>query len=193
MAAQSVVVAVALLGLLLVLDTAGPAISRTTGLPVITVQLLSGVAARAAGLLPRSALDAAAPLHAAALGVITMAAGAELEAGALRSNRRPICCLAVSLTVAAVLVVSATSYFLVLRAPGLGASLPPGTRAAGSALAAVVAVARSPSTAIALVSEMGADGPFTQTLLGVTMVRGGHEGTLFLIYSGPFPVAPHCS
>jgi Kef-type K+ transport system membrane component KefB len=154
------------------LDVAGPAISRTTGLPVITVQLLAGVAARAAWLLPRSVLDAAAPLHAAALGVITLAAGAELEAASLRLNRRTICCLAASLAAAALLLVSAASYALILRSPGLGAPLPPATRVAGSALAAVVAVARSPSTAIALVSELGSDGPFTQTLLGVTMVKG---------------------
>ena len=37
-------------------------------------------------------------------------------------------------------------------------------------LAAVVAVARSPSSAIAVVTELQADGPFTQTMLGVTMV-----------------------
>jgi NhaP-type Na+/H+ or K+/H+ antiporter len=184
MAAGTVGVAVGLLGLLLGLDTAGPALSRATGLPVITVQLLAGVAARAAELLPRSALDAEAPLHLAALGVITVAAGAELEAGALRSNRRLICCLAVSLTIAAVIVVSATSYALVLRAPSLGVPLPPETRAAGSVLAAVVAVARSPSAAIALISEMGADGPFTRTLLGVTMVSKTQRSIYFyLCYS----------
>ena len=37
-------------------------------------------------------------------------------------------------------------------------------------LCAVVAIARSPSSAIAVVTELQADGPFTQTMLGVTMV-----------------------
>ena len=37
-------------------------------------------------------------------------------------------------------------------------------------LSAVVAIARSPSSAIAVVTELQADGPFTQTMLGVTMV-----------------------
>tara|TARA_B110001452_G_scaffold143983_1_gene119717 strand:+ start:771 stop:1100 length:330 start_codon:yes stop_codon:yes gene_type:complete len=36
--------------------------------------------------------------------------------------------------------------------------------------AAVVAIARSPSSAIAVVAEARADGPFTQTVLGVTMM-----------------------
>ena len=34
----------------------------------------------------------------------------------------------------------------------------------------VIAIARSPSSAIAVVRELRADGPFTQTVLGVTMV-----------------------
>jgi len=34
----------------------------------------------------------------------------------------------------------------------------------------VVSIARSPSSAIAVVAEQRADGPFTQTVLGVTMV-----------------------
>ena len=34
----------------------------------------------------------------------------------------------------------------------------------------MVSIARSPSSAIAVVAEQRADGPFTQTVLGVTMV-----------------------
>ena len=34
----------------------------------------------------------------------------------------------------------------------------------------MVSIARSPSSAIAVVAEQRADGPFTQTMLGVTMV-----------------------
>lgn len=38
-------------------------------------------------------------------------------------------------------------------------------------IAAVIFMARSPSSAIAIINELGAKGPFVQTSLGVTMVR----------------------
>ena len=44
------------------------------------------------------------------------------------------------------------------------------SRIAISILAGAILVARSPSSAIAIVNELRAKGPFTQTLLGVTMI-----------------------
>jgi hypothetical protein len=39
-------------------------------------------------------------------------------------------------------------------------------------MTSVIFIARSPSSAIALINELGAKGPFVQTALGVTMVGG---------------------
>ena len=39
-----------------------------------------------------------------------------------------------------------------------------------SLFSGIIAVARSPASALAVIKELRADGPFTQTVLGVTMV-----------------------
>ena len=54
-------------------------------------------------------------------------------------------------------------------------------RLAIATLAAAILVARSPSSAIAIVNEMRARGPFTQTVLGVTVVMDFIVIVLFAI------------
>jgi len=56
-----------------------------------------------------------------------------------------------------------------------------GGRIAVSILAGSILVARSPSSAIAVINELRARGPFTQTVLGVTVIMDGVVITLFAI------------
>lgn len=162
------------------LDAFAPRVSGATGLPLITVHLLAGAAARAVGWLTPPALAVLAPLHTAALGVISIAAGAELEPSAVRQSGRVIGHLAVANCASALAFVFCCSYVFI--GPSASIGLAAGDRlAAASLLSSVVAIARSPSSAIALVAELRADGPFTQTLLGVTMVTDLLAVVLFAI------------
>ena len=93
----------------------------------------------------------------------------------LRADARLVRCLTISLCGGSFVIVFCVMLSLLHYFPA-SAGVAAGTTAGGrvnvvvSMLAACVAVARSPSSAIAVVSELQADGPFTQTVLGVTMV-----------------------
>ena len=149
----------------------GPLLSRLARLPSITLCLCVGAMCRGVGLFSSDAAGELMHLHQASLAVITLAAGSELDLVSLRESYHVVRSLAVSLTLTALLVVFLLGF-------GVMATVhPPGgndgtlsTCAAASSLAAVVAIARSPSSAIGVVSELSADGPFTQTVLSVTMV-----------------------
>ena len=54
----------------------------------------------------------------------------------------------------------------------------------------VIAIARSPSSAIAVVSEARSDGPFTQTVLGVTMVT---DVAVIVLFGGAVELAPRAA
>ena len=154
------------------------AISKRCRLPAITVYLLSGTICRAAGLFRASTTANVLPLHQAALAIITFAAGSELEADAVRSNLRLVASITMCLTVSALACVF-TLHLLVtsLLWPEADdaesiledAEVTQTRRVVGSMLAAVIAIARSPSSAMGVVTELEADGPFTQTVLVVTM------------------------
>ena len=148
-----------------------PAVSRLTRLPQITVNLTAGLASQLAfGVhMPRLLL----PAHEAALACITLAAGSELVVSELRANIATIASISLLLTLMSLLLVSGTAMLLLNR---MGTGLPGlksgglGLQAVASMLTGVVSIGRSPSSAIAVVSEQRADGPFTQTVLSVTMV-----------------------
>ncbi|KAL1524842.1 hypothetical protein AB1Y20_019722 [Prymnesium parvum] len=145
-----------------------PSISRWCRLPLITVHLIAGLLAQSllAVRMPR----ALAPSHEAALACITFAAGSELVVAQLRLNFGAICWVSLMLTLSSLVFVSLTTLPL-LRAVGGSAGAHGGLelQLVIAGLAAVVSIGRSPSSAIAVVSEQRADGPFTQQVLSVTM------------------------
>ena len=159
------------------------------------------------GVLPEATLEQLNPLHEAALGCITFAAGSELVIEQLRANKKLVSWLALSMcgcsfAIVFLLMITLLTAFPAstgasedarrappthapsCRAPRSHPHAPPApaptlTRLRArlgrvnvvvAMLCAVVAIARSPSSAIAVVTELQADGPFTQTMLGVTMV-----------------------
>ena len=155
---------------LLVASLAGRAFQRLR-LPRISGYLLTGAALgpRALAVLGETHAARLAATDAMCLAVIGIAAGAELEPSAVRQSGRVIGHLAVANCASALAFVFCCSYVFI--GPSASIGLAAGDRlAAASLLSSVVAIARSPSSAIALVAELRADGPFTQTLLGVTMV-----------------------
>ena len=159
--------------LVLLLHRYGPLVSHSTRLPSITLCLSAGAAAVASGALSHTAAAQVDPLHQAALALITFAAGSHLEVGALRSNRRAVLSLTVCFTGCTLAVVGIAALAL---APA-EATWP--QAAAAATLAAVVSIARSASSAIGVVSEEAAEGPYTQTMLTVTMVTDAVVIVLF--------------
>ena len=161
-----------LLLLLLFLHRIGPILSYHCKLPQITVFLLAGILCNFLGVFTEHATRDLLPLHHAALALITFAAGAELEVTSLQQNARVVLALTACLTGAALLCVFMLG--LVFISPGESGAAVDTERwlrtCVGSLLAAVVAIARSPSSAIGVVTELAADGPFTQTMLTLTML-----------------------
>lgn len=149
----------------------GPALSRLTHLPVITIYLAAGLLSQI--FMPSSVHKPLqlllAPVHDAALGCITLAAGGELVLEQLRTNARAISCITLWLSLASLCLVFPVTLFVLVRFEPLGPG-PLSLKIVMAMCAAVVSIARSPSSAIAVVAEQRADGPFTQTVLGVTMV-----------------------
>ena len=104
-----------------------------------------------------------------ALTFIALAAGGELRLEQLRKRRRSITMTVLFLTVVVSLGVAA----FVLVARPLFPFLEGGSTAevmAVAALMGIIAVARSPSSAIAIIHECRSRGPFTEMVLGVTVV-----------------------
>ncbi|KAL3918752.1 MAG: hypothetical protein SGPRY_005894, partial [Prymnesium sp.] len=143
---------------------------RVCGLPTITLYLLAGAACFQLGGISHETVDQLLPLHHAALAVITLAAGSELALDQLQSHARTIRCITIALALAALGVVFCLTLLVITSSVTLGSDASLTVTCIASMFAAVIAIARSPSSAIGVVSEQRADGPFTQTVLSVTMV-----------------------
>lgn len=104
-----------------------------------------------------------------ALTFIAFAAGGELRLEELRERRRSIALTVLFLTV--IVFLGVTAFVLAARPllPFLDGK-PAGHGLAVALLLGTLAVARSPSSAIAIISECKARGPFTEMVLGVTVV-----------------------
>ncbi len=143
----------------------------TARLPLITGFLATGILIGpfALKLLTADSLASLRFIDEAALAFIGFAAGAELHYRELRSRLKSIRWITLGLVVvtfsAVVAVVLALADWIPF-ASGLG----PMGRLSVALLAGSVLVARSPSSAIAVVNELRARGPFTRTVLGVTVV-----------------------
>ena len=140
-------------------------------LPLITGFLVTGIFAGpyVLGLLPKETPRELAFIDQVSLAVIAFAAGSELYLKEMRSSLRSI----FYVTAGQVLVtftVGVSAVFLLAPAIPFLSELPTAGRWAVSLLAGAILVARSPSSAIAIVNELRAKGPFTHTALGVTVV-----------------------
>ena len=140
-------------------------------LPLITGLLIAGMLSGPwfFKLLPEEAIPKLGFLNELSLAFIAFAAGAELYLSELRNRLRSI----VWNTLAQLLITFATGALAVYYFAGIipfMKDMAPGARAAVAMLAATIFVARSPSSAIAVINELRAKGPFTQTAMGVTIV-----------------------
>ena len=143
---------------------------RQFRLPLITGYILAGMLFGPAllGLLTNDVISDLKLVDDLALTFIAFAAGGELRMDMLKERKRSILFTLVCLMV--IVMVGVTLSVLVLRDffP-FSAGRPFVQGLAIAALCGVIAVARSPSSAIAIISETKARGPFTEMVLGVTV------------------------
>ena len=168
-------------------------------LPLVTGFLFTGVLAGpyAIGLISRETVQGLHFVDQVSLAVIAFAAGNELYIEDLRGRLRNIAWLTAGLVVCTFLLSVTAVYLMAAHIPFM-ADLPATGRLAVALLAGAILVARSPSSAIAIVNELRATGPFTKTALGVTVVMDIVVIVVFavclslatgLLSQGPYKVA----
>ncbi len=140
-------------------------------LPLITGFLACGILAGpfVLGLLPADGMVRLRFLDEIALAYIAFAAGNELRLSELRSRFRSLAFVTTGLVICTFTLGTTALYLLSEFVPFMR-GLPPWGRLAVALLGGTILVARSPSSAIAVIKEVRAKGPFTQTVLGVTVV-----------------------
>ncbi len=156
-------------------------------LPLITGFLLTGVLT-GPFLLNLISEDALAHLHFvddASLAFIAFAAGSELYVKEMRDRVSSITWVTVGLVVVTFSLGSLAVFFLADFIPFMQGMDGAG-RLAVAMLAGTILVARSPSSAIAIINEVRARGPFTQTALGVTVVM---DVVVIVLFAGAIAVA----
>ena len=140
-------------------------------LPLISGFLLTGMIAGpyVLKLIPIRSIEAFGFVDEISLAFIAFAAGNELYVRQLRSRFKSIRCVTLGL-VLTTFTLGSVAFFLLSEFIPFTKAMPPLHRVAVSILVGAILVARSPSSAIAVVNELRAKGPFTKTALGVTVI-----------------------
>ncbi|MBT3218786.1 MAG: PTS transporter subunit EIIA [Proteobacteria bacterium] len=140
-------------------------------LPLITGFLFTGmlVGPSILNVIHEESLESLVFIDHVSLAMIAYLAGAELHMKELKNRLKGIITITTTQVIAtfgfglvAVLLLRNQISFL--------QGMPLGTQFAIAMMIGTVLIARSPSSAIAVINEMRAKGPFTQTTLGVTMI-----------------------
>lgn len=141
-------------------------------LPLITGLIFSGIICGPyiLNLVPISAKTELHFVNEIALAFIAFAAGAELYLRELRSRFKSIKWntfgqLIVTFVAGSILVFLLEKYIPYMK------GMEPVAQACVAMITAAIFVARSPASAIAIINELRAKGPFVQTVMGVTVVK----------------------
>ncbi len=140
--------------------------------PLITGLIITGIVAGSSVLnfIPPDALDRLNFLNEIALAIIAFSAGSELYLNELRSRINSIKWMTLGQLVITFVMSSIVIYFIADQIPFM-TNQPASHKIGISILFATIFVARSPSSAIAVINEMRANGPFTKTVMGVTVLK----------------------
>ena len=142
-----------------------------TGLPLISGFLFTGIVAgpHVLDLISREACLNLGFVDEISLGYIAFAAGGELYLKELQNRLKTIAWVTTCLVGTTFTLTCLTMFFLADWIPFME-TMSVSARIGVSVLAGAIMVARSPSSAIAVVNELRAKGSFTQTVLGVTII-----------------------
>ncbi len=159
----------------LIISISANQIARTfqkVKLPLITGLIFTGIIAgpHIVGLIPITAKRDLNFINETALSFIAFAAGAELYLRELRSRLNSIKWntfgqLVVTFVLGSVLVFFLSDFIPYMR------DMDNAAKVSVSMITAAIFVARSPASAIAVINELRAKGPFVQTVMGVTVVK----------------------
>ena len=140
--------------------------------PLITGLIITGIIAGSSVLnfIGTDALDSLNFLNEIALAIIAFSAGSELYLKELRSRVNSIKWMTIGQLVITFVMSATTIYFIANHIPFM-AEMQATHKIAIAVLFATIFVARSPSSAIAVINEMRANGPFTKTVMGVTVIK----------------------
>ncbi len=146
-------------------------LQRKIHFPLITGLILTGILAGSSFLdfIPEHALPKLNFLNEISLAIIAFSAGAELHLEELRSRLNSIKWMTIGQLVITFIFSTAFVYFVAEYIPFMQ-DVNSSVRLAIAMLFGTIFVARSPSSAIAIINEMRARGPFVKTAMGVTVV-----------------------
>ena len=141
-------------------------------LPLITGYLLAGILAGPFLLqfIQSTNIEPLRFIDEVALAFIAFTAGSEMALDELRGRLRSIGWNTVT-QIAAIYILTGAAILLLADHIPFMQPLSPGGRLAVALIGSTILAARAPSSAIAIINEMRARGPFTKTVLGVTLVK----------------------
>ncbi len=144
---------------------------RRINMPLITGFLFTGIIAGPfiLDLIPAEAIHSLRFIDELALAVIAFAAGNELYLKEIRDRFKSITWVTAGL-VSVTFTLTSIAIFLLANFIPFMKEMPMAAKIAVAILGGAVLIARSPSSAIAIVNELRAKGPFTKTALGVTVI-----------------------
>ncbi|RLD23531.1 MAG: potassium transporter TrkA [Bacteroidetes bacterium] len=151
-------------------------------LPLITGFIATGIITgpHVLNLITSEAVSHLGFVNDVALAFIAFAAGAELFLKEIRSQFKSIIWNTIGQLVVTFILSALAVYYLAELIPFMQ-DMDIGGKIAISILAATIFIASSPSSAIAVINEMRAKGPFTKTAMGVTVVKDVFVIILFAI------------
>ena len=170
------------LGFVLLAAYAGAHILKFAKLPLISGYILAGIVAGpyVAGFLSHYMVEQLRLVDDLALSFIALTAGGTLHLQFMKKRRRAIA-LNITLLTTVVFTLVFMSVKLIGDSFGTDLNLSSSQVMALACLLGVIAVARSPSSAVAIISECRASGVFTSTVLGVTVTMDVLIITLFTL------------
>ena len=155
--------------------------------PLITGFIITGLIAGSSFLnfITPTAIQNLNFLNEIALAIIAFSAGAELYLDDLRSRLKSIKWMTIGQLVITFVLTSVAVFFLADRIPFMS-EMNTASKLAVSILFGTIFVARSPSSAIAVINEMRANGPFTKTVMGVTVLK---DVLVIILFAMSFSIA----
>nr|WP_319396142.1 PTS sugar transporter subunit IIA [uncultured Desulfobacter sp.] len=144
---------------------------KQAGFPLISGFLFTGIVAgpHVLNLIPSQAVSSLTFVDQVSLGLIAFAAGGELYLKELKSRLADIGWITSGLVISTFTMGSLALFSVANHIPFM-AAMPVSGKIAVSILAGAILVARSPSSAIAIINELRAKGRFTKTVMGVTVI-----------------------
>jgi Kef-type K+ transport system membrane component KefB len=160
------------LGFLLLASYLAGRASKSISLPQITGYMTVGilVGPYVLGILPAETVEDFELVNHVALALIALSAGGELRIESLRERLRSIATITLSQIVLMFALV-ATAVFLARGSIDFLRGEPTRVAVAVALLFGLVAVAKSPATTIAVITEERAKGVLTDTVLGITVLK----------------------